>query len=301
MKVTMQVYNEKQDFCLKNTAVTLGKFDGVHIGHQKLISAILEEKEKNGYETVLFSFDTSVIRQQNSLTTKKERMLLGEELGIEHMILYPVNQDTMGIEPEAFIRDILVGRLGAKVVVTGKDFCFGKGRRGNVEMLQKYAEPCGYRLKVVPNVTIDGERVSSSNIKVAIREGRMEDAAFMLGHPYFVCGAVVRGNQIGRTMDARTVNVIPGENKVLMPNGVYKTGIIIDGVRYKSVTNVGFCPTVRADDRITIETNVFNFDRDIYDTEVKIEFERFMREERKFATLDELKQQILLDISQANL
>lgn len=297
----MLVYDEVQDFYLNNTAVTLGKFDGIHLGHQRLISEILKSKLEHGYETVLFSFDTSYISNQMSLTTKKERKLLCEQAGIDNVIFYPVNKSTMAMKPEVFIQEVIVGRLGAKVVVTGRDFCFGSGRSGNVEMLEKYADVYGYRLIVVDSVMRNGEKVSSSNIKECIGQGRVKEANEMLGYSYYIYGKVVKGNQIGRTIDTKTVNVIPEENKVLMPNGVYKTNIVIGGEKYKSITNVGECPTVRADRKITVETHVFDFNQEIYDAYVKIEFEKFIREERKFLNLEDLKRQILLDISQANL
>lgn len=297
----MHVYDEVQDFYLNNTAVTLGKFDGIHLGHRRLVSEILKSRSENGYETVLFSFDTSNISNQMSVTTKKERMLLCEEAGIDNVIFYPVNKITMAMKPEIFIKDVIVNRLGAKVVVTGGDFCFGNGRSGNVEMLAKYAACYGYRLIVVDSVMQNGEKVSSSNIKECIGQGKIEQANRMLGYSYFVYGKVVKGNQIGRTIDTKTVNVFPEKNKVLMPNGVYKTNIIIDGEKYKSITNVGECPTVRNNREITVETHVFDFNREIYDSYVKIEFEKYIREERKFLNLEDLKRQILLDISQANL
>ena len=205
------------------------------------------------------------------------------------------------MKPEAFIKDIIAERLGAKIVCTGKDFCFGNGRTGDVELLEKYSDIYGYRLCVVDSVMYEGKKVSSSNIKEYIGQGNIEEANRMLGYSYFIYGKVVRGNQVGRTMDMKTVNLIPDKNKMLMPRGVYKTNITIDGQRYKSITNVGLCPTVRDDREITVETHVLNFDREIYDSYVKIEFEKFIREERKFLNLEDLKRQILLDISQANL
>lgn len=297
----MRVYDEIQDFCLKNTVVTLGKFDGIHLGHQKLVTEIAESRLRDGYETVLFSFDTSGINNQMSITTKKERILLCEEAGIDNVIFYPVNKSTMAIKAEDFIKDVIADRLGAKVVVTGRDFCFGSERRGNVGMLNSYAEIYGYRLVVVDSVLYQGKKVSSSNIKECIGQGKIEEANRMLGYSYFIYGNVVKGNQIGRTMNTKTVNVIPDKQKILMPNGVYKTKAVIGGETYKSITNVGLCPTVRSDRKITVETHIFDFDREIYDSDVKIEFEKFIREERKFSTLEELKRQILLDISQANL
>ncbi|MBQ3546107.1 MAG: bifunctional riboflavin kinase/FAD synthetase [Lachnospiraceae bacterium] len=296
----MHVYNEELDFKLEKSAVTLGKFDGIHLGHKKLINEIVEAKEKKGLSTVLFSFDTSGIKKIQSITTKEERELICNDLNIDNIIFFPVNPDTMSIEPEEFIEKILVKKINAKVVVTGKDFRFGKNRRGDVDMLLRFSKKCGYELKVVDNVMDGDNRVSSSNIKQLINEANITKANEMLGYSYFVYGIVERGKQIGRTIDRRTVNIIPNANKIIPPNGVYKTTISIAGKQYKSITNIGKCPTVRNDGGITIETHIFDFDEEIYDSKVKISFERFIRKERKFDSLEELRKQINLDILEAN-
>lgn len=296
----MRVYNEVQDFNLKASAVTLGKFDGIHLGHKKLISETIKAKKEMGLDTVLFSFDTSGIKKIQSITTKEERELICEELDIDNIIFFPVNEDTMSIEPEEFIRKILIEKIKAKVVVTGKDFRFGKERRGNVDMLREFSKECGYKLIVVENVMDGNQRISSSNIKELIRRSEITRANEMLGYSYFVYGLVVRGKQVGRTIDRRTVNIIPKENKIIPKNGVYKTVITVGGKEYKSITNIGECPTVRDDGGITIETHIFDFNEEIYDSKVKVSFEKFIREERKFDSLEELRNQISLDIAEAN-
>lgn len=296
----MRVYNEVQDFNLKASAVTLGKFDGIHLGHKKLISETIKAKKEMGLDAVLFSFDTSGIKKIQSITTKEERELICEELDIDNIIFFPVNEDTMSIEPEEFIRKILIEKIKAKVVVTGKDFRFGKERRGNVDMLREFSKECGYKLIVVENVMDGNQRISSSNIKELIRRSEITRANEMLGYSYFVYGSVVRGKQVGRTIDRRTVNIIPKENKIIPKNGVYKTVITVGGKEYKSITNIGECPTVRDDGGITIETHIFDFNEEIYDSKVKVSFEKFIREERKFDSLEELRNQISLDIAEAN-
>lgn len=296
----MYVYNEVLDFKLEKSAVTLGKFDGIHLGHKKLISEIVNAKEKMGLSTVLFSFDISGINKIQSITTKEERELICSDLDIDNIIFFPVNQETMSIEPEEFIEKILVKKINAKMVVTGKDFRFGKNRRGNVDMLRNFSEKCGYELKVIDNIMNGDNRISSSNIKELINEADITKANEMLGYPYFVYGTVERGKQIGRTIDRRTVNIIPKVNKIIPPNGVYKTMITISGKEYKSITNIGECPTVRDDGGITIETHIFDFDEEIYDSNVKVSFEKFIRKEKKFDSLEELRKQISLDIIEAN-
>lgn len=297
----MNIFDETTDFVFKNTAVTLGKFDGMHIGHRQLITRVLDEKKQYGYETILFSFDTSKMTGGKSITTKNERNLLCDEYGIDHVIYYPVNQETMSIEPEEFIEKILVGKLNVKLVVTGEDFRFGKNRRGDIGMLFQYSEKYGYELSVQKSVTLEGVRASSTRIKEYLQSGDVENAGKMLGYHYFILGDVERGQQIGRTIDARTANIIPGQDKMIPLSGVYKTAIYIDGIKYKSITNIGLCPTVRENGEITVETHIFDFDENVYGKSVKIEFEKFIRKEKKFSNIDELKNQIALDILSANL
>lgn len=297
----MKIYDETRELCMKNTAVTLGKFNAIHLGHQKLIEYICKEKNAVGCSTVLFSFDTSSIYHQKLITTKEERLALCEKLGLDTVIFYPVNKETMSMEPEDFIREILVERLGVKAVVTGEDFCFGRNRRGTVEMLRQYGEQYDFQLIVSESVMIDDIKVSSSIIKEYLAEGLLERANAMLGYPYFIMGTVHEGKHIGRTIGTKTINITPSADKMLPKKGVYKTKTYIDGKSYKSITNIGTNPTVKEDNRIVVETHIFEFDRDIYHTDVKVVFEKFLREERKFSDLEALKRQILLDISQANL
>lgn len=297
----MRIYDETKDICMKNTAVTLGKFDALHLGHQKLIENICNEKKMHGYKTVLFSFDTLPLRHQKALITKNERIHICEKSGIDNLVFYPVNEFTMSMEPEDFIRLILVEMLDAKIVVTGKDFRFGKDRRGDIEMLKLFSNKFGYKLIVSDSVMFDKEKVSSSSIKEYLSSGNVEKANKMLGYNYFILGEVVKGKQIGRTIDTRTINVIPDTNKLLPPKGVYKTNTIIKDKSYKSITNIGINPTVKNDESLIVETHILNFDENIYNMDVKIELLRFIREEKKFSNLEELKRQILLDISEANL
>jgi riboflavin kinase/FMN adenylyltransferase len=297
----MKIYDETQELYIRNTAVTLGKFNALHKGHQKLIKYICEEKEKKGCETVLFSFDTSNINNQKLIVTKEERATLCERLGIDHVIFYPVNKKTMAIEPERFIEDILVEALDVRTVVTGQDFCFGRDRQGNVDMLKEYGAKYGFEVIVAESVEVDNTKVSSSKIKEYLMEGLIDKANEMLGYDYFIMGKVSEGKRIGRTIGTRTINITPPGNKILPKKGVYKTTTWVNGKSYKSITNIGTNPTVKSDDEIVVETHIFDFDKNIYDEYVKIQFEKFIREEKKFEDLEALKSQIALDISQANL
>ena len=297
----MKVYYETTDFELRHTAVTLGKLDGLHLGHQSLIKEIREAGRSLGSETVLFSFDTSVINGQRAITTKAERVTLCEEYGIDHVIFYPVSKETMLMEPEEFIREVLVKRLGAVFLVTGEDFRFGKDRRGDVAMLQHYAKQYGYQMVVRESIRRQGVKVGSTGIKECLQAGQIGLANELLGYPYFVMGEVVRGNQIGRTMEVRTVNLLAEESKFLPCNGVDQTSVRTGDGEYRGITNIWYSPTVRSDREITEETHLFGFDQELYGKTIKVIFERFIRPEKKFNSLNDLKKQIALDISEVNL
>ena len=293
----MKTYTTGETIRLHNTVVALGKFDGIHAGHQILLHVLWQERSE--YSPVLFSFDTANVFHKDVLTTREERQWLAEQSGVEHLIFYPVTHETMNMEPEAFISQILCEKLDAKVVVTGEDFMFGKGRRGDVNMLKKYSAQYGYKEVTVPAKLYLNEKISSSRIKNLIETGNLEDAEKMLGYKYFIMGKVNKGRQIGRSIGIRTINLKKPDGKVLPPNGVYATYTVIEGKTYKSITNIGINPTVTDENQIVIETNIFDFDQDVYDKTVQVYFRFFIREEQKFESLEKLRAQIEIDVQVA--
>ncbi len=295
------IYKNITEFNLNPCAVTLGKFDGLHIGHRKLIDRVKAIAKEENTESTVFSFDTSIFRNVKLLNTTEERVEIYKTLGVDNVIFYPVNEKTMGIEPEDFIKNVLVNDINAKYIVTGEDFRFGHKRRGDVDTLGKYMTEYRYTHEVVKSVMLEDTKVSSSAIKELLSKGNIQLANEMLGYEYFIMDYVKEGRHIGRTIDTRTINVIPKKNKFLPKSGVYATFTEIDGVRHKSITNVGVNPTVSNDGKITVETHILNFDKNIYGKDVKIIFRKFIRNEKKFPNLQALKSQIRLDISQANL
>lgn len=295
-KIKMRIFTTGDNIGLTNTAITLGKFDGMHLGHQELIKQLILEKQKSGVSPVLFSFDTAGRQGICSLTTYRERAYLCERLGIETLVLYPVNEQTMAMEAEDFIKNVLVGELGAKVVVTGMDFRFGRNRTGSVDTLIQHSETYGYSVITKPSRMYGEEKISSSRIKQAITEGRLAEAESMLGYRYFIIGNVVKGRQLGRTIGIRTLNIEAEMTKLLLSRGVYGTTVLIDGKEYKSITNIGTCPTVTDSHTIIVETHVLDFSEDIYGSEITVFFDFFIREEKKFENLKELQRQIAMDI-----
>lgn len=288
----MEIYSQSSGFNLKNTVITLGKFNGLHRGHQKLINYLL--REKNLF-TVVFSFDTGILSKNKLLTTNSDRILLCRQFGIDNLILYPVNEYTKSMSPQDFIEKILVKELDVKVIVTGNDFRFGKNRLGDINMLREYGKKYGYHVIVAESEMYKNIKISSTRIKEEMSKGNLVDANNMLGYKYFVCGKVIMGKQLGRTIDVSTLNVEYEEDKLILPCGVYATDTVIDNVLYKSITNIGLCPTVEKLNKISIESHVFDFNKEIYGEYVKVQFKSYIREEKKFDSLAELKTQIEMD------
>ncbi|MDD3222168.1 MAG: bifunctional riboflavin kinase/FAD synthetase [Clostridia bacterium] len=298
---------------LENTAVALGKFDGLHRGHQILIEKIKEHKAQ-GLQAVMFTFDFHPAallsnKPQELIFTRDERIKWAEKMGIDVLIEFPFTKETSGMEAEDFIKDILIDAIGAKVIVAGSDFHFGHERRGNVEMLKAVGKELGFsvdvchKLQTLAPVFEDGaftgrkelRDVSSTLIREAIRRGDMEFAAEMLGTPFSVSGEVIHGRQLGRKLGMPTANVAPPLHKIMPPNGVYSSRTLVGDYVYHSVTNIGFNPTVADNNSKRMETYVYDFSGSLYGEEIEVQLFRFERPEMKFDSVEDLKNQIHLD------
>ena len=289
------------EFKLRNSAVTLGKFDGLHLGHQHLMNQVIEFKQQ-GYQAVMFSF---LFHPENLFKKKEFELIYTEEeklhrlrqTGMDVLVSYPFTQVTKSIEPEDFIRDILVAKLDAKLIVVGKDFHFGHNRGGDIHLLKELESRYGYRVIACDKKKLHHTVISSTVIRRLLAEGKMEAANAMLGQPYSIYGMVQHGRKIGRTLGMPTTNLIPSENKLLPPCGVYVSKTRIDGRDYPGVTNIGFKPTVGAEKNKGVETYLFDFDRDLYGKEIEVELLHFLRPELKFDSLEELKHKMQEDIT----
>ncbi len=288
------------DFKLKNSAVTLGKFDGLHLGHQHLMEQVIAFK-KQGYQAVMFSFlyhPGNLFRKKEFelIYTEEEKRVKLSRTDMDILVSYPFTQETKNIEPEDFIRDILVGKLDAKLIVVGKDFCFGHNRRGDIRLLKELEDQYGYQVLACDKKRLNHTIISSSVIRKLLAEGNMEAANAMLGQPYSIYGKVLHGRKIGRTLGMPTTNLIPSENKLLPPSGVYVSRTLIEGESYPGVTSIGYKPTVGAEKNKGVETFLFDFDRDLYGKEIEVEILHFIRPEFKFDSLEELKNKMQEDI-----
>lgn len=300
----MEYMKHTTDFRIEEkTVVSLGKFDGIHRGHGYLLE-YLEEKKKSGLKTVIFTFDIPPKRrilnrrEEKVLTTNEEKAQIFEQYGIDYLIECPFTEEFMHMEPEDFI-DLIVKRLNIKSLVVGKDFHFGKNRRGDYRMLERFADVFGYEVDAVDKIQEKGREISSTFIREEISAGRIEHANELLGYPYFVQGNVVHGNEIGRTLNVPTANLIPAEDKLLPPFGVYVTETTVSGRNgqvYGGITNVGCKPTVSGINPVGVETHLFQFEDQIYGDRIKVEFLAMVRPEQKFQSLEKLKEQMHKDI-----
>lgn len=285
------------------TALTIGKFDGLHRGHEELLSHLLD-KQNEDLKSVVFTFDIPPKKLtegdgQRLLSTNSEKQLLFAERGIDYLLLCPFTPEVMSMEPENFV-DWIVTNLNVKRIVVGEDCCFGHNRRGDHKLLAQLAGRYGYELKVVRKLKFEGRDISSTYIREEIKKGNMEIATQMLGHPYSIDGTVEMGNQIGRTIGIPTANIEAEPVKLLPPFGVYAATIDIRGERYYGIANIGRKPTIKPKegDRnpIGVEMHILNFHEDIYREPVRISFYVYERPEIKFDSISDLKAQIKKDI-----
>lgn len=284
------------------TVISLGKFDGIHRGHELLLEQLLKKKQE-GYATVIFTFDIPPKKALESddikvLTTNEEKMHMFDSFGIDYLIECPFTSEVRNMEPETFIK-MLVDKLSVKCIVAGEDFCFGKDRRGNYQMLQELADELSYEAVILPKMKEENRDISSTYVREEVMAGRIEKANKLLGYPYFVSGEVKHGNRIGRTIGFPTINLIPPENKLLPAYGVYITKVTIEGIVYSGVTNVGCKPTIEGKNPVGIETFILDFTGDVYEKVVMVTFIKKIRDEQKFPNLESLLEQMRLDEQEA--
>jgi riboflavin kinase/FMN adenylyltransferase len=279
--------------------VAIGKFDGVHLGHRKLLEKITEQKQ-NGYQATVFTFDTSAAAffggEDKELTTKSEKRRIFEEMGIDILIEFPLNKETAATEPEDFVSTYLVEQMHAAYICAGTDLSFGRKGAGDYELLRGMAPAGGYRVELIDKVRIGETEVSSTRVRNAVRVGQMEEAAEMLGTPYSINGRVVHGKQLGRTLGMPTANVTPEPDKLMPPNGVYYSRTVLSDKVYRSISNIGCKPTVSDRQEMGVETYLYDFHGNIYDTDVSVELLAFRRPEMKFENVESLRAQMEKDI-----
>lgn len=299
----MRVFNDTEKLLeFKNSVVTIGTFDGVHLGHQKIISQMKEEAERIDGETVIITFfphPRKVVKDGASdiliLTTLPEKISLLASYGIDNLVVVPFNEKFSNQSASEYIEDFLWEKFHPKCVIIGYDHRFGKGRSGNYQLLEEYGAKLGFEVKEIPEQVQNELSISSTKIRESLLKGDISTANHCLGHPYFFEGLVIKGNQLGRTIGFPTANLDTGDAEKLIPeNGVYAVKVCLHGNTYLGMMNIGLRPTVGGTSR-TIEVNILDFDKDIYGETLKIEVMAYLRGEQKFAGLDALKDQLAKD------
>jgi riboflavin kinase/FMN adenylyltransferase len=288
----------------KPTVLTLGVFDGLHLGHQRIMQTVVERAKAVNAVATAITFDPhprAVLHPESApplLQTLDQRLANFEVLGIEQAIVIQFNLEFASTPAEEFLTDIVHDRLHAKEVYLGKGFAFGKGRGGNIDLLRKMGREVGFFADEVPEVRLRGHRISSSLIRERLAEGRVNLVRRMLGRSYGVEGVIIRGDRRGHTIGFPTANLKP-HNRVIPKFGVYATATLVEGTWRRSITNIGVRPTFEKDVEPSIETYIFDFNEELYGDVLRVRFLHRIRDERKFAGIEELKAQIEKDTRRA--
>ena len=299
----MKVYYGIQEFQrLENAVVTSGTFDGVHLGHQKILKRLAEVAQQTGGESVVITFyphPRTVVSADNQevklLSTLDEKIELLTQNGVQHLLVIPFTREFSELTSEEFIQKVIINTIGTKTLVIGYDHRFGKNREGGFDYLVQNASRYGFGVEEISRQDIDHVAVSSSKIRKAIQDGDMTQAQHFLGRNYDLNGLVVKGKQIGRTIGFPTANIQVREQTKLVPqDGVYAVWVYYNTEKLRGMLNIGNRPTVDGTYK-TIEVNILDFNKEIYGENLKVEFVQKVRPEQKFNGLDALKAQIAQD------
>jgi riboflavin kinase/FMN adenylyltransferase len=297
----MQIITRLDELNIQDkTAIAIGKFDGIHLGHKKLLKYILDQKQ-DGLKATVFTFEPSpeeffVGHPVKQLFTRNEKRKAFEDMGIDILVEFPLNEKTAATPPEDFVKTILVEDLNADYIAAGTDVSFGDKGRGDQYLLRNMSKELGFELCLIDKVMLDGEEVSSTRVRNQIADGEIPMAKRLLGGDYSIRGTVEHGNHLGHTIGIPTVNILPPAGKLLPPFGVYSSRVIIDGEEYKGMTNIGRKPTVSSDNQIGVETFIYDFDQDVYGKTIEVRLLEFKRPEMKFDSVEQLKAQMEKDI-----
>ncbi len=283
--------------------VALGCFDGVHRGHSSVLKTAKDRADELGIPFCVFAFEEPPRnffspRSIKLLTTKKEKLDLFEKSGADVAVCVPFDKKIIDVEAEDFVKKILIENLRATHVVCGYNYTFGKKALGNTELLRCICAKHGVGVTVAEDVTVNGISVSSSVIRAMLSDGDVEGAASLLGRNYSISGRVVNGQHLARSLGFPTVNILPNEKQLTPQNGVYLTRICFDGEEKFGITNVGIRPTVNTN-ILCAETHIFDFDGDLYEKSITVNFIRFIRKETKFSSVEEMATQVKKDIEVA--
>ena len=286
---------------MRPTVLTLGVFDGLHLGHQLIVRTVVDRARATRAVPTVITFDPhprAVLHPDSApplLQTFDQKIEALSVLGIEQTIVVRFTKEFAEVRAEGFLRDVVHDRLQAKEVYLGRGFAFGHSREGNIELLKSVSERLGFSAAEVPEVQLRGHRISSSRIRELLKQGRVNLVRSMLGRPYGVEGRVVRGNKRGKLLGFPTANLAP-QNRVIPRNGVYVTATLIEDTWRQSITNIGTRPTFETNEEPSVETFVIDWSGDLYGDVVRVRFLHRLRDEKKFASVEQLKSQIACDL-----
>ncbi|GAB3735267.1 bifunctional riboflavin kinase/FAD synthetase [Spirosoma lituiforme] len=287
---------------LPNAVVTSGTFDGVHLGHQTILSRLTEVAKASGGESVLITYwphPRTVVSNDSQnlrlLTTLDEKIELLDQAGVDHLVVIPFTRSFSELTSEEYIRQILIGKIGTRKLVIGYDHRFGRDREGGFDYIQAHQSEYGFEVEEIPRQDVEAVGVSSSKIRAALNEGNVQTANRFLGRLYSLNGTVVKGRQLGRTIGFPTANLqVDDPSKLIPANGVYAVDVEYAGQTLGGMLNIGFRPTVAGTNQ-TIETYIFDFGKDIYGEHITLKFKEFLRPEQKFDGLPALVAQLKRD------
>ena len=300
----MQIHYDLNNFGALNPVVTIGTFDGVHLGHREVISELRRHSMLSGGESVVFTFEPHprivIAPQEDSLrllSTKSEKIRLMEKIGIDHLVIYPFTKEFSKLTYDEFVSEILVKEMNISSLVVGYDHRFGKGRQGDFNSLEMLSKSLNFKVEQLSQLVVDNKVVSSTKIRQALEEGNISKANHFLGYQYSLSGKVIEGNQIGRKIGFPTANIDTYDRHKLVPaDGVYAVLVESGGQILKGMLNIGIRPTVNYNaDHKSIEVHIFNFDEDIYNSDITILFVEKIRNEQKFEGIELLKEQLIND------
>lgn len=300
--IRLKLYTSVKDFKPKKaTALTIGMFDGVHLGHQSLIRQLTKYASANGMESVLLTLwphPHKIFKAKSSLnliSLLPTKLNLLENTGIDTVLVQDFTPEFYNLCGETFVRDYLVDQLGMKYILIGHDHTFGKSKSGNIQLLHKLSNELNFKVKQLDALKSKGENISSTLIRNNLLSGRIREANSLLGYPYYFNAKVVPGDRIGRTLGFPTANLMTHPDQLIPSNGVYAVKVKINDTYWPGMLNIGFRPTVSGIQRLQIETHIIGINLDLYGKEIEISFYEFLRHEKKFNGIDELKSQLQID------
>jgi riboflavin kinase/FMN adenylyltransferase len=299
-------YNTTTLPSFKNAVVTIGTFDGVHLGHHTILQEVVSHAKEIGGESVLITFDphprkllfpNQALRLLTSLQTKLD---LVNKVGIDHIVVVPFTHEFANFSAENYITQFLVQYFHPNSIIIGYDHQFGHDRKGSIDLLKKYSAANDYKVVEIPAQLIEEAAVSSTKVRKAVTEGHVQEAAHMLGRNYALSGTVIKGKQLGRTIGYPTANIEPHDAAQVVPAiGIYAVTVNMEGQQLKGMLSIGHNPTVSDDQQIHIEVHIFDFAEDIYGKDIEVAFVAYLRNEEKFASLEALKEQLQRDKERA--